>query len=662
MGNGVLSINHSLIKIINIPMNHLNSMIASQLKYILMFLLVLITKNSIAQYQIGLIPRESPDKKVAHKVGFTEIEITYGSPSVKGRQIWGELEPYDKVWRAGANNATTMQFSSDVWIQGNHLPKGKYAFFVIPRKENQWTLIFNKDANQWGAFKYDEIENELTIAVEYINLPSIQEQLIYTIEQVNFNQAIVSLEWESIKLSFTVETNYEKAFIENITSKVKTADQTSRALIYLQGAEHLVRIEKELSVAKSWINESKKAFETLNTWDKRFYPKNYVEGHRLWIEAQIEAKQGDFKSAISIANQVKSTLYYKEKNQEFIDQALLEWNLFSQKPEFHFEAAEAYFKLIEQLEACGKITQNQWDEFLSLRGNQLYISENQISVSYLQQLKETIESIYQKDSQLNSENESLFLKSRWRYKNEHEALQEHLQWLKSNQRLIIKESFNRAKQFVQYSSDEVFEYPNVYYHALDFDGSANEKGIFISILGAYDNNQYRLGNYEAHELHHLIRKSLLKDLPILEKDKGLLWALDAILNEGIADLVDKDIILSKDSTWWLKDIVNDYYMSTAKKAIYDLDQLILDEINGNHHKESKYRIAVQNSVGHIPGYYMAKLIQEKGFEEKLIEISNNPFAFILLYQDVAESNHESLPLFQPESINYLKDLQEYYLR
>ena len=99
--------------------------------------------------------RVSPKASIMQVVGFAEVEINYGRPGVKERKIWGELVPYNKVWRAGANEATTIRFGSNVEIEEKQLPAGTYSFFVIPNK-NEWTLIFNKVGEQWGAFEYNE--------------------------------------------------------------------------------------------------------------------------------------------------------------------------------------------------------------------------------------------------------------------------------------------------------------------------------------------------------------------------------------------------------------------------------------------------------------------------------------------------------------------------
>ncbi|RMG72406.1 MAG: DUF2911 domain-containing protein, partial [Bacteroidetes bacterium] len=97
-------------------------------------------------------------------IGTAEITINYGSPAAKGRTLWGDLVPYGAVWRTGANEATTFTVSQDVTIEGQTLPAGTYSLFTIPG-ESDWTIIFNKTAEQWGAYEYDEAADALRVKV-----------------------------------------------------------------------------------------------------------------------------------------------------------------------------------------------------------------------------------------------------------------------------------------------------------------------------------------------------------------------------------------------------------------------------------------------------------------------------------------------------------------
>jgi hypothetical protein len=140
----------------------------------------------------------SPRDSVSGKVSGATLAINYGSPSVKGRKVFGELEPYDKVWRAGANECTTFTTSKDIKVEGKTLPAGKYGFFLIPSK-GKWTVIFNKVANQWGAFKYDETKDQLRVMVTP-KTSAKQERLVYKINPKGF-----SMKWDTVEIPVTVQ-------------------------------------------------------------------------------------------------------------------------------------------------------------------------------------------------------------------------------------------------------------------------------------------------------------------------------------------------------------------------------------------------------------------------------------------------------------------------
>ncbi len=144
--------------------------------------------------------RVSPKETTTGEINGVEVSINYCAPSVKGRKIWGELVPYDKIWRAGANEATTIEFGKDISIQNNKLPAGKYSFFVIPNKE-KCTLIFNNDFKQWGSYNYSMDKDQLRIDVRpNLNSKSI-EKLVYEI-----SDKTIYLKWSNWIISFDISS------------------------------------------------------------------------------------------------------------------------------------------------------------------------------------------------------------------------------------------------------------------------------------------------------------------------------------------------------------------------------------------------------------------------------------------------------------------------
>ena len=142
---------------------------------------------------------QSPASSATGKIGNASITINYGSPSVKGRAIWGELVPYGKVWRTGANKATTFETDADITVEGQPLKKGKYALFTIPEK-NEWVIIFNKTTDQWGSFNYKQDDDVLRVKSK----PSSSNE---SVEALKFEvgKNAVTMKWEKLSVSFGVK-------------------------------------------------------------------------------------------------------------------------------------------------------------------------------------------------------------------------------------------------------------------------------------------------------------------------------------------------------------------------------------------------------------------------------------------------------------------------
>ena len=144
--------------------------------------------------------RPSPPAKVSEKVGNTTITIDYSQPSVKGREIWGGLVPYGKVWRTGANEATTFETSADIKVEGESLKAGKYALFTIPEAD-EWTFLFNSVPDQWGSFNYDDSKDVLKIKVKPKMVNQFTEKMTFAISE----DGLVNLSWEKLVVGFKID-------------------------------------------------------------------------------------------------------------------------------------------------------------------------------------------------------------------------------------------------------------------------------------------------------------------------------------------------------------------------------------------------------------------------------------------------------------------------
>ncbi len=151
-----------------------------------------------------VLPRKSPRAAVMESVNGVEVRIAYGRPAVQERKVWGELVPWKRVWRAGANEATTMTLARDARVEGQALSAGAYSFFVIPAENGEWTVIFNRVARQWGAFNYNPAFDALRFTVKPEEATH-QEHLSYRIEPEGAGAARVTLAWEKRSVSFRIE-------------------------------------------------------------------------------------------------------------------------------------------------------------------------------------------------------------------------------------------------------------------------------------------------------------------------------------------------------------------------------------------------------------------------------------------------------------------------
>ena len=165
----------------------------------IIFTLVMLSLDVFAQDDKS--QRPSPPAQVTANVKGTTITINYSQPSVKYRKIWGALVPYGKVWRTGANEATTFEVSSDVKVEGKQLQASKYSLFTIPG-EDEWTIIFNSEPNQMGAFNKDVSKDVLKVKVIPHPSDEFTEMLTFKIDK----RGRVFLYWEKLEVSFKVST------------------------------------------------------------------------------------------------------------------------------------------------------------------------------------------------------------------------------------------------------------------------------------------------------------------------------------------------------------------------------------------------------------------------------------------------------------------------
>lgn len=181
---------------------------------------------SLQAYSQFTLPAASPRQTVEQQFSISKISIDYGRPGVKGRKIFGDLVPYGKVWRAGANSSTKITFGQSVDFNGKVIAPGTYALFAIP-SENEWKIILNKDYQQWGAFEYDEKLNVVETSVPVHKLAEKQEWFEILLEPVDDTSVSLILKWDDVKVSVPLKSGNPE-MVAKITEKLSEIRKIER--------------------------------------------------------------------------------------------------------------------------------------------------------------------------------------------------------------------------------------------------------------------------------------------------------------------------------------------------------------------------------------------------------------------------------------------------
>src|SRR5881227_2843219 len=161
------------------------------------------------------LPYASQAAQVKQRVGVTDITISYHRPLVNGRKIWGALVPNGQVWRAGANENTTIEFSTPVSVEGKPLPAGTYGLHMIPTADN-WTIIFSKMAVAWGSYTYNQAEDAFRVEVKPHPTTEMEEALDYEFEDLKPDSVVATLKWEKLAIPFRISVNEAETVVASI--------------------------------------------------------------------------------------------------------------------------------------------------------------------------------------------------------------------------------------------------------------------------------------------------------------------------------------------------------------------------------------------------------------------------------------------------------------
>ena len=217
-----------------------------------------------AQSFVMSLPRPSQRAVAGQRVGLTDITVNYHRPLVGGRKIWGALVPYDQVWRAGANENTTIAFSDPVSIEGQPLAKGVYGLHMIPN-ENEWTIIFSKNSTSWGSFTYDQKEDALRVKVKP-QAAEMHEALSYDFDDVKPDATLVTLRWEKVAVPFRVSVD-PNTTVQNVRAQFRDLPQYTWES-WNDAAQYCATGKMNLDEALKWTDRSiqmEERFENVNT-------------------------------------------------------------------------------------------------------------------------------------------------------------------------------------------------------------------------------------------------------------------------------------------------------------------------------------------------------------------------------------------------------------
>lgn len=267
----------------------------------LVFIAILTLICGIAAAAQLVLPRASQRQEITQTVGDTRIVIVYHRPNVNGREMWGCqaknvvpkanyeepcLVPNGQVWRTGANENTTIEFSNDVKINGQPLPAGKYGLHTIPGKD-EWIIIFNKVNNEWGSFRYDEKQDQLRVKVKPQPVAEAQETMALNFENVKPTVTDVAIRWEKMRVPFTVDIG----------------DMQPRVLNYIREQMKTVKADDFSSQAAGaryvYDNKMTANYAEAITWLDALLQKRETVG-ALALKANILADSGKTLSLIHI--------------------------------------------------------------------------------------------------------------------------------------------------------------------------------------------------------------------------------------------------------------------------------------------------------------------------------------------------------------------------
>jgi hypothetical protein len=331
----------------------------------------------------------------------------------------------------------------------------------------------------------------------------------------------------------------------------------------------------------------------------------------------------------------------------------------------NIESVNAYWKIVDRLKQGDTLSRAAWKDFLNLEGNKIYVQNQNFSENFLESYRKTLQYVY------NLKNEDKLKKmmddklNNWmaykinQYKANEDELKQYVSHLEES--AYLDSIYLKAWDWLPKKLHTKSPNTQIFIIAIDNDALVDQGRIVFTLWSVYNQDKLKYGILGGHEMHHVLRKPINFD--ISPSEEGLFYLLQTILNEGSADMIDKKYSFDK-----AKDVVYEYHfeellLTKTDSIIREIDTAIqeMSRTNGQKYPSIKqFRILMNYSSGHNPGYYMADIIVKSGYRKELIKNIQNPFQYIILYNKAAKKDKLDPPLFSDVTIDYIKQLEKKY--
>jgi tetratricopeptide (TPR) repeat protein len=278
---------------------------------LLLALVAVLSGFSAAQSLVLDLPRQSQGAKITQRIGITDVTISYHRPTVNNRKVWDGLVPYGKVWRAGANENTTITFSDPVMIEGKPLDRGTYGLHMIPTAD-QWTIIFSKNSASWGSFTYNEAEDALRVTVKP-QPAEMHNALTYDFDQLQPDSALVVMEWEKVAVPFKVGVDVHDVVQASLKKQLRNLSQYTW-ISWDDAANYLLAEKIAYDDALKFADKS---IETEDRYDNEMTKSQVLTA----LNRKDDAGTAE-KKALALANPLQVHLYARQlQGQKRADEA-----------------------------------------------------------------------------------------------------------------------------------------------------------------------------------------------------------------------------------------------------------------------------------------------------------------------------------------------------